>query len=34
MTHKFYETNHLNQEAVIKFNLKFIAYLKTQNIKF
>lgn len=30
----FYDSNHLNQEAVVKFNLKFIDYLKSQNIKF
>ena len=30
----FYDNNHMNQEAVVKFNLKFIEYLKTQNIKF
>ena len=30
----FYDDNHLNQEAVVKFNLKFIEYLKSQNIRF
>lgn len=30
----FYDNNHLNQEAVVKFNLKFIEYLKSQNIRF
>ena len=30
----FYDSNHLNQEAVVKFNLKFIEYLKSQNIRF
>ena len=30
----FYDNNHMNQEAVVKFNLKFIEYLKSQNIKF
>lgn len=30
----FYDNNHMNQEAVVKFNHKFIEYLKSQNIKF
>lgn len=30
----FYDTDHMNQKAVVEFNEKFIEYLKTQNIKF
>lgn len=30
----FYDSNHLNQEAIVKFNREFIKYLNSEKIKF